>query len=150
MAYLKTVQTDTNLVIDENAELISVDTKRKQIVVSSTQEYFTVYASILGVLHHLSGGAIKLASYLIGNAPINNNYIVITEPLRNKIADDIGVKNTYVKALLKELCDKGILLKDKSSARNGGYYINPEYYWKGDMTGRTKAMKFLLELNYTL
>ena len=52
MAYLKTVQTDTNLVIDENAELISVDTKRKQIVVSSTQEYFTVYASILGVLHH--------------------------------------------------------------------------------------------------
>lgn len=148
MSYLKTVQTNTVVVLNEDAEVLSVDTKRRQLIVNTPKEYFTVYLTIVGALNKLSGGAVKLAIYLISNAPINDNYVIVTEPLRNRIADEIGCKATYVKALMRELCEKDMLIKDKTSSRNGGYYINPEYYWKGDMSGRNKAMKFLLELNY--
>lgn len=148
MAYLKTVETNTEVVIDENSEVLSIDTKRKQILVDSPEQYFTVFAKLIGIQHDLSGSAVKLSQFLIGNAPINDNYMCITGPYREEIGKKIGVSSYYVKDLLKELCDKRVLIKDNRSPRSSCYYINPEYYWKGDMSGRHKAMKYLFELKY--
>lgn len=148
MSYLKTVSTNTEVIVSEDGEVLDVQTKRHKIVVHSQKEYFATYSSFIGVLKDLSGAAHKVITYMIMYAPINDPSYSMNNTTRERMCAELGIKDVTVKKALKELVEKGVLLKPNLHKRSGFYTINPNYFWKGDMNGRNKAMKTILELEY--
>ena len=58
------------------------------------------------------------------------NYITIKQVA---IAEKLGMQKTNVSRAMKQLVDKGIILKVKEGATTG-YKLNPTYGWKGKVS----------------
>lgn len=65
------------------------------------------------------------------------NYITIKQVA---IAEKLGMQKTNVSRAMKQLVDKGIILKVKEGTTTG-YKLNPHYGWKGKVVNRDKEIK---------
>ncbi len=143
-AHLKRKITDR--VIDENG--VVLDEKTISYLVENEKDFYITYCKVLGLLKDLGLGEIKTLSWLVSNSSFNNNMVVVTSGVKKKIAEEMGISANTVNNALGPLVEKEILYRDTDSGnrRDGIYYINPEYYWKGSLAERKKMLRIALEL----
>lgn len=148
MAHLKTVNKQTFAYIDiETDELIDEQVKEHKIVVNEEKEFFFTYAKAISIYKDLSGTEIKVISWIMANAPLNNNVVALTKSIKEKIAQEMEISIASVNCSIKPLVTKEVLIKE-GSVRSATYLINPEFYWKGAIANRKRALKCKLELDF--
>lgn len=133
----RTIDTDTGEVIDE---------KSLQYLAENEKEFYITYCKVLGLFKDMKLGEIKTLAWLVSNSHFNNNMVVVTSGVKKKISNEMDISIGSVNNSLTPLVKKGILYRDADSSerRDGVYYINPEYYWKGDLKERKKALRIVL------
>ncbi len=143
-SYLKSRITD-HYINDETGEYM--DEKTVSYVVENEKEFYITYCKVLGVLKHLKLGDIKTLAWLVSTSHFNQNMVVVTSGVKKKISEDMDISVSAVSNALPVLVQNKILYRDSdsSSRRDGIYYIHPEYYWKGDLAERKRALRIVLE-----
>lgn len=75
----------------------------------------------------LSGASFRVLMYLLSNLDFEN-YILIQQV---EIAEKLEMKRANVSRAIKQLTDKGILVKGPKLGRTYSYKLNSTYGWKG-------------------
>ena len=134
------IDTDTGEVLDE---------KTISYLVENDKDFYVTYCKVLGLLKDMKLGEIKTLAWLVSTSHFNNNMVVVTSGVKEKIAKDMGISVSAVNCALAPLVEKNILYRDEDSSkrRDGVYYIHPEYYWKGSLVERKKVLRIALEMN---
>lgn len=141
--HLKTRITDR--VIDEGGQVL--DEKTVSYVVENEKDFYMTYCKVLGLIKDMKLGEIKTLAWLVSNSHFNNNMVVVTGGVKEKIAADMDISVSTVSNSLKPLVKKKILYRgnDVNAKRDAVYYIHPEYYWKGSLAERKKMLRIALE-----
>ena len=71
------------------------------------------------------------------------NRISCDKQFRDIVHNKTGLAESTIKAAIASLAQKEMLLKDKEY--KGIYYLNPDYFFKGKLSDRTKAIKQITE-----
>lgn len=111
-----------------------------QLPINDTDNWLTVYFKGMDILCGLNKclqkvlmACLKTCTY---NETIYNGNIVHNDGYLKKIIEiEYGIKPLTVNNSINILCKKGILIKKA----HGLYLINPELFWKGKITKRTKG-----------
>lgn len=111
-----------------------------QIPMNDTDEWLTMYFKGMDILCNLNKclqkvliACLKTCTY---NERLYNGNIVHNDSYLKKIVEtEYGIKPSTVNNSINLLCKKGILLKKE----RGLYLINPELFWKGRISKRTKG-----------
>lgn len=145
-SFLKTRITD-RIIDTETGE--QLDEKTVSYIVENEKDFYITYCKVLGLLKDMKLGEIKTLAWLVSTSHFNNNMVVVTSGVKQKIANDMDISVSAVNCALAPLVEKNILYRDSdsSSRRDGVYYIHPEYYWKGSLTERNRVLRIALELN---
>jgi len=132
--------------ISEDGEVL--DEKTVSYVVENEKDFYITYCKVLGLLKDMKLGEIKTLAWLVSTSHFNNNMVVVTSGVKQKIAKDMDISISAVNKALAPLVEKEILFRDKDSSvrRDGVYYIHPEYYWKGSLVERAKVLRIALEM----
>lgn len=135
----------TERVVDMGSGEI-VDEKAIQYLAENEKEFYITYCKVLGLFKDMRLGEIKTLAWLVSNSHFNNNMVVVTSGVKKKISEDMGISVGAVNNALTPLVKNGILYRDADSSerRDGVYYISPEYYWKGDLRERKRALRIVL------
>lgn len=115
-------------------------------LVENEKDFYITYCKVLGLMGDMKLGEMKTLAWLVSNSHFNNNMVVVTSGVKEKIAKEMEISVSAVNNSLQPLVSKGILYRDsdKGGRRDGVYYINPEYYWKGNISERNKVLKVVL------
>lgn len=74
---------------------------------------------------------------------LNNLQIKVNKMIRDAIKDKTGLAESTVKNAFTSLVKKGLLLKD--GEYKSIYYLNPKFFFKGNISDRTKLVKHTIE-----
>ena len=148
MVHLRTVNKQTLAYIDtETSEVIKEEVKEHKILVDEEKSFFFTYAKAISVYKNLNGTEIKVISWIMANAPLNNNVVALTKSIKEKIAKEMEISYASVNCSIRPLVNKDVLIKE-GSVRSATYIINPEFYWKGAIANRKRALMYKLEIEF--
>lgn len=146
MGIKKTVRYEhsTQTLDKETGEIIS-ETKEKVVKLHKEPPYVKMYLDDLAAILKLSSGC-KGLLYGLMRQMNYEGIITITKSTRERLAENIGVKETAVKNQITILCKKGIIKR----IGTGEYEANPYLFAKGEWTDiRKRREAFKLEIRYT-
>jgi hypothetical protein len=148
---MKTVKINKETFIDrtidkDTGELLDVNVSRKHdlLVVSSKEQFFYTYHSLIGLINGLDGSAIKLLQWISMNAQYNTNMVSLSKSVCELIKRDIGLSYQTVRNIVVRLKKENVLIP--MGGKDATYRINPKFFWKGEMNERLKTMKYILEI----
>lgn len=120
--------------------------KSLSYLIEDDKEFYMTYCKVLGLFNDLGNADMKTLAWLVSNMPFNSNMQVITKGVKEKIAEEMGISVSGVNNALPKLLARKILYRDKDAdkGRSAIYFINPEYYWKGDLKERNKMLKVII------
>lgn len=141
-----TEKVKNNYIDTATGEVISTDVqvKHHKVVVPTKEAFAFQYAAIIGELKELSGRDIKVLTYCAINASTETNELHLTSTVLGRIAEEFGSTVPSIRNSVSALAKKQILIPIKG----GSYAVNPKYYWKGTINGRSKVLKYVLTLEY--
>lgn len=135
------------IVLGEGGEIISAEiTTFKKV---TAEEFIQVYLKDNEQFYNLSKPEYSVLSILWlksdyykdeGNP---GNKIVINKQIRDIIADKTGIADSTIKNAVASLVKKNMIFKDQNY--KGVYYLNPEYFFKGSISDRTKCIRHIIE-----
>lgn len=111
-----------------------------QVYLKDNEEFFKLTkaeSNILAVLWYTSN------YYEDKDISLPGNKISLDAQLRDVIKTKTGLASGTIKNTVVSLVKKKMLLKD--NRYNSVYYLNPEYFFKGKITDRTKIIKNIVE-----
>lgn len=136
----------TDRVISLDGEVL--DEKTIFYLAENDKQFYMTYSKVLSVItkYNLTGSDVKLLAWLAGNMDFNSNRITVTIGTKRIIAKEMDLSTGGISNSLGHLVDSGILYREKGSEkrRDCMYFINPEYYWKGDLSARNRVLKLVL------
>lgn len=147
MSYLKTGFTEKETVIDEDGVIQRESFIKHTYIANSKEDFFIVYATLLGVFRKLGVAEIRIYSYLLEKYPFDT-IIVINDYLRKDISKVTGVATGTINNCLKTLSsfDDDIEHPLIAKIARGAYKLNPRYAFKGSTNNRNKSLKAIIEL----
>ncbi len=140
-SFLKTSHTDTHTVVNHDGEVLKQDIKNVKYLAATKEEFFIMYASILGVLERLTLPQIRVYTYLLENYNMGS-YLPITYALKEVIATKYQISPGTVSNSLTGLVENKLLFK----TAKGMYKLNPRYAFKGSIRDRNSMLKVILEV----
>ena len=114
-----------------------------QVYLKDNEEFFKLTkaeSNILAVLWYTSN------YYEDKDISLPGNKISLDAQLRDVIKTKTGLASGTIKNTVVSLVKKKMLLKD--NRYNSVYYLNPEYFFKGKITDRTKIIKNIVEYEF--
>jgi Firmicute plasmid replication protein (RepL). len=106
--------------------------------------YVKMYIDDLAKILELTSGCRSLLYFLIKKMDYEG-IITLTKSSRDRLAEQIGVKETAVRNQITQLCQKGILRR----IGTGEFEANPNLFARGDWSDIHKRRKcFKLTINY--
>jgi hypothetical protein len=141
-SYLKTTATVTTNTIDQSTgELIDQEILTHKFMTKDKEEFFLIYASLIGLLGELSTPAVRVLSYVLLTYKSASQF-EIGGATRTLIAGKMRLSSSAIVKGLAELVDNTILFSPSRSM----YIINPRFAFKGSTSDRTKEMRAIIEL----
>lgn len=119
----------------------------------SYDKFIQVYLEdITGILKISSKGELQVLGELWKISQVTEeedigNKIVVEGDMLDKISTKLGTSVPTVRNLISRLKFKGLLIPHKK--RRGIYYLNPQYFFKGELKDRIKKVKLSLEYQIT-
>ena len=141
--------TEEKITLGPQGEVVSGEIKR--IKKCSAEEFCQLYLkdnaefyklsqaehSILAVCMYLSTYYDKEKSTVIGNVVTCNSLFI------DEVKGRTGLKESTIRNSLVTLSKKRMIIKD--TKHRGVYFLNPEYFFKGSISDRTKVIKNIIE-----
>lgn len=128
--------------IDEDGQLIDVSLKKHTQLVKGKDNFFFMYANILGIYHKLKSTDVKVLSIIMLKYLTEDGAFPNAKSIREKIANACNISVPAVEKSVKSLLDNGVFFKKE----RGLYDINPLYVWKGSSGLRKEKLKLQLEI----
>jgi predicted transcriptional regulator len=101
--------------------------EKKVIRIPKEDEYIKIYIKTIGVLHNIPASADKILLEIIRYVNYDNR-IIITKPVKEKIAERLGLSYSRVHNYISTLSKKNILIRED----RGMYILNPYIFGKGN------------------
>ena len=121
-----------------------IESKNDSLVkIPQTPDFVMAFTRDLGYLKNISGGASKLLFGLIQSVD-RNNEITLNKARKNKIAQNCGLKENSIDALLNQLKKKEVVIQ----IDRGIYQLNPYLFGKGKWKNVQK-MRMEIEYDFT-
>lgn len=144
-SYLKTVRTDTQTTIDESTgEIIDQEVIHHKVMTQDREEFYLIYASLIGLLGALSSPAVRVLSYVLLNYKPGSQF-EIGGATRTIMAEKVKLSSSAIVKGLAELVEENVLYSPSRSM----YIINPRFAFKGSTSDRSKGIRALIELGCT-
>lgn len=141
-SHLKTALSTSKLVVDGNTgEVLEEDVKQIKYLVNDREQFFLVYASLLGLFQEMSAPEVKVYSYLLEHY-ITGSLIGLTKSIKEAIGEKLKLKLGTVNNAITKLNEKKLIY----SSGKASYKINPRYAWKSSSKDRNEALKLVLQL----
>lgn len=140
--YLRTTGFELYEQIDEHGQLIDVSLKKHNQLVKGKDNFFFMYANILGIYHKLKSADVKILSVIMLRYLTEDGSFTNTKGIREKIGNACTLSPAAVEKSIKSLSDNGVFFKKERSI----YDINPLYVWKGSSGLRKDKLKLQLEI----
>lgn len=141
-SFLRPAITQTTTIVDKDSgEILEQDMKTVKYLANNREEFYFMYASLLGIMERMSGPQIKVYSYILRNYIVNSE-IGLPKALKKNIGDYLGLTLGTINNTLSELVEKKLLYTTQRSI----YKINPRYAFKGSTKDRNALLKVVLEL----
>ena len=138
-----------NVVIGEGGEILSAEitTIKKvtaeqfcQVYLKDNSEFYSLSKAESNVL---SVAWLMSSYYSDPEFKFPGNRISCDKQFRDIVHNKTGLAESTIKAAIASLAQKEMLLKDREY--KGIYYLNPDYFFKGKLSDRTKAIKQITE-----
>lgn len=140
--FLKRSVTEHKMVVDKDSgELLEEDVKIVKYLANSKEQFFLVYASLLGLLQEMSAPEVKVYSYILEHY-MSESLIPLPKGMKLMMAEKLKLQLGTVNNAITKLNDKKLIY----SPQRGIYKINPRYAFKGSTKDRNTMLKFVLEV----
>lgn len=137
---LENVVKDTKIVITRDGELMDVE-QHQSIAVGEEPPYYKVYLQDLSNVFGLAPAERAVWEVLCANMSFTN-IVVLIKPIKNILVQTTGKKYETIKAAIKSLTAKGLLIRQERAV----YMINPHYAARGKWQD-IKALRLIIEYN---
>jgi len=105
-------------------------------------KFIQVYLEDISIIMDLKdASSIKVLLNLCKYCTYNTNEIIIVKALKERIAENTGIKLQTVSNIISNLVKKDILIKRARSI----YFLNPFYFFKGRDFNRQKLIRLIVE-----
>lgn len=143
-SYLKPSISETEMVIDNNGEILNRNIKQHHYLANTKEQFFIGYVSMLAIFYEeLSGPEIKVYTYLLGHYNFDSP-IAIVKAVKEEMIKKIGGSTRTIDNALVTLTAKKLLY----TTGRAMYKLNPRYAFKGNTGERNRLLKVILELEY--
>ena len=146
--YLKKIYENITTVVDKDTGDIMEEHQRvREILVSSKEVFFMMYAGVEGMLDDITYSELKILVWIMLHQAQDDNYVHLLLPDKKKLSEDMKVCFNSVRKGIVDLVKKDILIR-QGGERSATYVVNPRYMWKGQNSERRKALEYILKLRY--
>jgi len=126
-------------------EIVDCDTGEIKVIesqkvftkkVKNDNFYFTFVDFIAPLFRLRSDSAKTLLVWLCTNAEFNTGIVRLTADDRRQLCETLNMSNNAITNCLKKLKDLNLI-----SGQDGKFTINPQIFWKGEMSVRDKLLQ---------
>jgi hypothetical protein len=126
-------------------EIVDCDTGEIKVIesqkvftkkVKNDNFYFTFIDFIAPLFRLRSDSAKTLLVWLCTNAEFNTGVVRLTADDRRQLCETLNMSNNAITNCLKKLKDLNLI-----SGQDGKFTINPQIFWKGEMSVRDKLLQ---------
>jgi hypothetical protein len=126
-------------------EIVDCDTGEIKVIesqkvftkkVKNDNFYFTFIDFIAPLFRLRSDSAKTLLVWLCTNAEFNTGIVRLTADDRRQLCETLNMSNNAITNCLKKLKDLNLI-----SGQDGKFTINPQIFWKGEMSVRDKLLQ---------
>lgn len=134
----KIIQSVEKIYVDpETGEEVKLETSKVYSERVKEDSFYMTFIDFVAPLYKLSSeSARKLLSWMCEHAEYNTGRISLAAGDRLKIASTFGISNNTITNSLASLKKLGLI-----SGSKGVFEINPQIFWKGDLTMRKRLLK---------
>lgn len=126
-------------------EIVDCDTGEIKVIesqkvftkkVKNDNFYFTFIDFVAPLFRLRSDSAKNLLVWLCTNAEFNTGIVRLTADDRRQLCETLNMSNNAITNCLKKLKDLNLI-----SGQDGKFTINPQIFWKGEMSVRDKLLQ---------
>lgn len=126
-------------------EIVDCDTGEIKVIesqkvftkkVKNDNFYFTFIDFVAPLFRLRSDSAKNLLVWLCTNAEFNTGVVRLTADDRRQLCETLNMSNNAITNCLKKLKDLNLI-----SGQDGKFTINPQIFWKGEMSVRDKLLQ---------
>lgn len=126
-------------------EIVDCDTGEIKVIesqkvftkkVKNDNFYFTFIEFVAPLFRLRSDSAKNLLVWLCTNAEFNTGVVRLTADDRRQLCETLNMSNNAITNCLKKLKDLNLI-----SGQDGKFTINPQIFWKGEMSVRDKLLQ---------
>lgn len=130
-------------------EYRELDTKKVVELDTVSDPFYITFLKYVGWMYDIRGNvALNVMAKLMEMAEFNTGIVNLSPTLRRRIMEDVGIGNSALSRALAVLESKRAIAKtvdidektNKEITNRGEYFINPEMFWKGDLSKRSKLI----------
>lgn len=133
------VQSVIKEVLDkETGEICTIETSKTwSAKVHDTESFYMVFVNWISLEYQIKSTVAKsVLTWMLTNAEYNTGRVLLTAMVREELCGLYGITNNALSIYLKQLKDLNLVTGSK-----GTFFINPEIFWKGELSVRNKLLK---------
>ena len=151
MAEYTKIKTQTESVDPLTGEILITNTEQV-IKCKSKEEFCMIFVQALPIVSKLTQAESNILVFMMLKADFYaegeiGNRISYTNTFKAMLVKETGLSLETIKKAVTKLINKSLLLKAKNDRQT--FYLNPKYFFQGNLGDRTKAIsittKYLLE-----
>ena len=139
----KTIVKEEDVIVSETLEYIKTVKKDEFIQIYLEDMSGLLKINTKSELHVLAW-LWKLSSFVPNESTIIGNIVNTGKIVRDIISKNTGFTDGSIKNIIGQLVKKKLLI---TSDYKASYYLNPKYFFKGDLKQRVKCFKLSLKYN---
>jgi hypothetical protein len=146
----KTVYQEITKTLDHNTGELKTTSDRKVIKKNSTPDFIMLFTQTAPMLAdaRLTAAQSQTLFEILSSYVSRNNLCIINAATKEEISIKYGLKYTTVDQNIRALCDKEIILRQKTeSGRGSQYYLNPHIFGKGSWQD-IEALRYEIAAEY--
>ena len=125
------------IVDSQTGEVVKIDSSRTFTTKVTEDSFYMTFIDYISPLFGLKPeGAKNLLIWMCQHAEFNTGKVSLTTADRKEIHTTLGLATNSISNYLKTLKTLKLI-----SGENGSYLINPQIFWKGDLTARKDLLK---------
>lgn len=146
----KTVYQEITKTLDHNTGELKTTSDRKVVKKNSTPDFIMLFTQTAPMLADakLTAAQSQTLFEILSSYVSRNNLCIINAATKEEISIKYGLKYTTVDQNIRALCDKEIILRQKTeSGRGSQYYLNPHIFGKGSWQD-IEALRYEIAAEY--
>lgn len=122
----------------ETGEICTIETSKTwSSKVHDTESFYMVFVNWISLEYQIKSTVAKsILTWMLTNAEYNTGRVLLTTMERSELCKLYGITNNALSIYLKQLKDLNLITGSK-----GTFFINPEIFWKGELSVRNKLLK---------